>query len=98
MTKETYLKVLDERMAKIAQIMKDINAPKELKDEFIKLGADVKCTDTGLVMETAIEVAHSLIKSIYDRSKHAHLECGIDKMIECQIKGDPFYGDIVSGE
>lgn len=98
MTEEEYRKVMDAKMREIATIINNINAPTELRNAFTKLGADVKCTDTGVVMETAIEVAHELIKSIYKRAKHSHMQCGIDKMIECQIKGDPFYGDILTKE
>ena len=44
----------------------------------------------------AIDVAHKTIESIYSRAKHSHTECGIDKMVECALKDNKFFGDIVS--
>ena len=66
MRKEEYMKKLDDHMEKISSNLKKINDPlaKEIRDELIKLGGDVVCTDTGIVMTTAIEVAHDLLKRI----------------------------------
>ena len=46
-------------------------------------------------MESAIEVAHSLLAKIYNHTKNVHPDDGIHRMIECELKGDPFYGDIL---
>ena len=100
MRKEEYMKTLDDHMEKIASNLKKINDPlaEEIKNELIKLGGDVVCTDTGIVMTTAIEVAHDLLKRIYNHTKHVHPDDGIHRMIECELKGDPFYGDILGEE
>ena len=97
MRKVEYLKKLDAHMAKIASDLSQINDPKakDIRVELLKLGADVVCTDTGIVMKSAIEVAHSLLAKIYNHTKHVHPDDGIHRMIECELKGDPFYGDIL---
>lgn len=102
MRTEEYKKKLDDHMAKIAASLKKLpeDCPQvaKIRNDFIKLGADVICTDTGLVMTAAIEVAHDLLKRIYTHTKHVHPEDGIHRMIECELKGDPFYGDILGDE
>ena len=95
MRKEEYMKKLDDHMAKIASDLKQIKDPKaeEIRNELIKLGADVVCTDTGIVMTTAIDVARDILKKVYEVSKH---NVGpIQEIIETSVKGDPFYGDII---
>ena len=97
MRKEEYMKTLDDHMEKISSKLRKIKDPlaAEIRDELIKLGGDVVCTDTGIVMATAIETAHDLIKRIYNHTKHVHPDDGIHRMIECELRGDPFYGDIL---
>ena len=95
MRKEEYMKKLDDHMAKIASDLKQIKDHKadEIRNELIKLGADVVCTDTGIVMTAAIDVARDILKKVYEVSKH---NVGpIKEIIETSVKGDPFYGDII---
>ena len=95
MRKEEYLKKLDAHMAKIVSILREIKDPKakELRNELIKLEAEIAYTDTGLVLNTAINVGRDTLKKVYEVSKH---NVGpIQEIIETAVKGDPFYGDII---
>ena len=95
MRKEEYMKKLDAHMAKIVSILREIKDPKanELRDELIKLEAEIAYTDTGLVLNTAINVGRDTLKKVYEVSKH---NVGpIQEIIETAVKGDPFYGDII---
>ena len=95
MRRKEYIKKLDAHMAKIVAHLKRMKDPEaeEIRKELIELDAEIAYTDTGLVLNTAINVGRDILKKVYEVSKH---NVGpIQEIIETAVKGDPFYGDIL---
>ena len=95
MRKKEYIKKLDAHMAKIMAHLKKMKCPEaeKIRKELIELDAEIAYTDTGLVLNTAINVARKTLKKVYEVSKY---NVGpIQEIIEAAVKGDPFYGDII---
>lgn len=97
MSKE-YSKEFDAAMRQVHCKLKEISADdsraKDVIDILDKVGLDVKYTESGLAMESAIDHARSIFKRVYERANISG-NLGIITIIESSLKGDPFFGNVL---